>query len=80
MMTKAVVQSLSFSLTTNGEIEMERKKLDPKDFLKLFETKKPEYPNTYELHYLIKCIDGLLNETQRQSEKLVYSTVKKDDF
>lgn len=39
MMTKAVVQSLSFSLTTNGEIEMERKKLDPKDFLKLFETK-----------------------------------------
>lgn len=78
-MTKTVIQSLVYYLTTKGDIELERKRVSPEEFLKYFETKKPEYPNTYDLYSFIKCVDKLLDETQEESEKLVHTTVQKDE-
>ena len=77
-MTKTVIQSLVYYLTTKGDIELERKRVSPEEFLKYFETKKPDYPNTFDLYSFIKCVDSFLNETQKESEKLVHTTVEKD--
>ena len=52
--------------------------ISPEEFLKYFETKKPDYPNTFDLYSFIKCVDSFLNETQKESEKLVHTTVEKD--
>ena len=78
-MNKTIIQSLAYYLTSKGDIELERKRVTPEELLQYFEKKKPDYPNTYDLHSLISCVDNLLNAAQEESEKLVYTTIKKDE-
>ena len=49
-MNKTIIQSLVYYLTSRGDIELERKRVSPEEFLKYFEKKKPDYPNTHDLH------------------------------
>ena len=54
-MNKTIIQSLVYYLTSRGDIELERKRVSPEEFLKYFEKKKPDYPNTHDLHsFLIR--------------------------
>lgn len=78
-MNKTILQSLAYYLTSKGDIELERKRVSPEEFLKYFEKKKPEYPNTYDIHSFLVCVDNLLNDTQQESEKLVHTVVNKDE-
>ena len=78
-MNKTIIQSLVYYLTSRGDIELERKRVSPEEFLKYFEKKTPDYPNTHDLHSFLKCVDRLLDSTQRESEKLVYTTIEKDE-
>ena len=78
-MNKTVIQSLAYYLTSKGDIELERKRVSPEEFLEYFEKKKPDYPNTHDIHSFLVCVDRLLDDTQRESEKLVYTTIEKDE-
>ena len=78
-MNKTVIQSLAYYLTSKGDIELERKRVSPEEFLEYFEKKKPNYPNTHDIHSFLVCVDRLLDDTQRESEKLVYTYIEKDE-
>ena len=41
-MNKTVIQSLAYYLTSKGDIELERKRVSPEEFLEYFEKKKPD--------------------------------------
>ena len=58
-MNKTVIQSLAYYLTSKGDIELERKRVSPEEFLEYFEKKKPDYPNTHDIHSFLVCVDRL---------------------